>query len=210
MYLRSVFLPLVFPLLALPFSPAFSQDTIKRHYEAAEAHKRTGNPTAAEAEFAAILAEGYGKLGKIYLAQKAYEKAVTALEAAALSRPESPESLIDLAIAYFKAGRYEKASEPLNRAIARNPQNVDARHMMGKTHFMRGEFAKAAAELETALKLAPRDYDVAYTLGLACLKQGQLAQAKQIYSRMLRQLGDRSTGGICMAVAPMVDGCGSA
>src|SRR5262245_15846651 len=73
---------------------------------------------------------------------------------------------------------------PITRSAA-------ARHMLGKTQFMRGEFAKAAAELETALKLAPRDYDVAYTLGLAYLKQGRLVPAKQIYSRMLRQLGDR-------------------
>src|SRR5215475_1865735 len=191
MCLRSVFLSLMFPLAALSFAPPFFQDTIKQHYEAAEAHKRAGNPAAAEAEFAAILAEGYGRLGKIYLAQKAYEKAAPALEAAALSRPEAPEALIDLAVAYFGAGKYEKASEPLRKALARNPNSAAARHMLGKTHFMRGEFDKAAAELETALKLAPRDYDVAYTLGLAYLKQGQLAPARQIYSRMLSQLGDR-------------------
>jgi tetratricopeptide (TPR) repeat protein len=179
----------MFPLAALSFAPPFSQDTIKQHYEAAEAHKRAGNLAAAEAEFTAILAEGYGKLGKIYLAQQAYEKAATALEAAALSRPEAPETLIDLAVAYFRAGQYEKASEPLRKALARNPGSAAARHMLGKTHFMRGEFDKAAAELEAALKLAPRDYDVAYTLGLAYLKQGRLVPAKQIYSRMLRQLG---------------------
>lgn len=187
MCLRPVFLLLVFPLAALPFS----QDAIRQRYEAAEAHKRAGNLAAAEAEFAAILAEGYGKLGKIYLAQKAYDKAATALEAAAISRPETPEALIDLAVAYFRAGEYEKASESLRKALARNPRSAAARHMLGKTHFMRGEFAEAAAELETALKLAPRDNDVAYTLGLAYLKQRRLIPAKQIYSRMLRQLGDR-------------------
>src|SRR5215813_4229578 len=191
MCLRSVFLSLMFPLAALSFARPFFQDTIKQHYEAAEAHKRAGNLAAAETEFAAILAEGYGRLGKIYLAQKAYEKAATALEAAALSRPEAPEALIDLAVAYFRAGQYEKASEPLRRALASNPNSAAARHMLGKTHFMRGEFDKAVAELETALKLTPRDYDVAYTLGLAYLKQGRLVPAKQIYSRMLRQLGDR-------------------
>ena len=68
----------MFPLAALSFAPPFFQDTIKQHYEAAEAHKRAGNLAAAEAEFAAILAEGYGRLGEIYMAQKAYEKAVTA------------------------------------------------------------------------------------------------------------------------------------
>ena len=111
------------------FSPqAFSQDTIRRHYEAAEAHKRAGNGAAAESEFIAILAEGYDRLGNIYLAQKAYEKAVTALEAAALSRPEAPESLINLAVAYFKAGQFEKAFEPLRRELAAIRQRKRAPH----------------------------------------------------------------------------------
>src|SRR5262252_10991161 len=137
MCLRSVFLSLMFPLAALSFAPPFFQDTIKQHYEAAEAHKRAGNLAGAEAEFTAILAEGYGRLGKIYLAQKAYEKAAQALEAAAINQPDSQEALIDLAIAYFDAGQYDKAFEPLRRILALNPQSVSARHMLGKTWFMR-------------------------------------------------------------------------
>src|SRR5262245_33755958 len=187
MYLRMTFFPLLF-LLGTLVTP---QDSIRQHYEAAAAYKRAGNLAAAEGEFTALLAEGYGKLGKIYLAQKAYEKAVTVLEAAARYQPDSQEILIDLSIAYFDRGQSEKAFDPLYKVLARNPQSADAHHMLGKTWFIRGEFAKAAAELETALKLAPRDYDVAYTLGLAYLKQQQLAPAKQIYSRMLRELGDR-------------------
>src|SRR5262249_14942607 len=184
MCLRSV----IFPLLSLLVVIPYPQDSIRRHYETAEAHRRAGDLAAAEAEFIAILAEGYGRLGKIYLAQKAYEKAVTALEAAALNQPDSQEALIDLSIAYFDAGQYEKAFDPLRRALALNPQNAAARQLLGKTWFMRGESGKAATELEAALKLAPRDYDVAYTLGLAYLKQRQLAPARQIFNRMLRQL----------------------
>src|SRR5262245_12970248 len=105
MCLRSVFLPLLLLLVV----PPFSQDTIRQHYEAAEAHRRAGNLAAAEAEFIAILAEGYGRLGKIYLAQKAYEKAVPALQAAALAHHDVPGAIIDLAIAYFEAGQYENA-----------------------------------------------------------------------------------------------------
>src|SRR5262249_1892400 len=187
MTLSSFLIPFACLLVAIPDS----QDSIRQHYEAAEPHRRAGNPAAAEAEFVAILAEGYGRLGKIHLAQKAYEKAVTALESAVLYRPESQEALIDLAIAYFDAGQYEKAFEPLRKILALNPQSVSALHMLGKTWFMRGEFAKAVTELETALKRAPRDYDVAYTLGLAYLKERQLSPAKQIYSRMLRELGER-------------------
>ena len=188
MYFRSVFIPLLFLLVVTPST----QDSIRRHYETAEARRRAGDLAAAEAEFTAILAEGYSRLGKIHLAQKSYEQAVTALEAAALNQPDSSDILIDLAIARFDAGQYEKASAPLQKLLARNPQDAAARQLLGKTWFMRGDFVKAATELETALKLAPRDYDVAYTLGLAHLKQHQLAPARQVFNRMLRELGDRA------------------
>ncbi|HEX8474108.1 MAG TPA: tetratricopeptide repeat protein [Pyrinomonadaceae bacterium] len=187
MYLRSTLLPLLF-LLVVFQSP---QDSLRQHYEAAEAARRTGNLPAAENEFRAILAEAYTRLGEIYSAQKDYSNAVATLEAAALYRADAPDALVALAVAYFNTAQYERAFEPLRKALAQNPDHPGARHMLGKTYFMRGEFAPATAELETALRLAPRDYDVAYTLGLAHLKQHQFAPAREIYERMLAQLGDR-------------------
>jgi tetratricopeptide (TPR) repeat protein len=187
MYLRSTLLPLLSLLLAFQ-SP---QETLRRHYEAAEAHRRAGNLDAAEREFSLILAEGYGRLGRIYSAQKKYREAVAALESAALYNPDSQDVLIDLAIAYFDSEQYEKALAPLRKALARDQQSVSVHHMLGKTLFMRGEFVQATAELETALKLSPGDYDIAYTLGLAYLKQHQFAPAKRIYDLMLGGLSER-------------------
>src|SRR5437660_6968772 len=100
-HLRLAVVPLLFLLLPFQSSPDF----IRQHYEAAEAYRRTGNLTAAEAEYSAILSEGYGKLGKIYLAQKDYPKAITTLEAATRSKRESESLMIDLAIAYFNANQ---------------------------------------------------------------------------------------------------------
>jgi tetratricopeptide (TPR) repeat protein len=187
MALRSLFLPLL--LLLIPFQS--QGDLFRERYRAAEAQRRAGNLVAAEAEYKAILAEAYYKLGKIYSAQGNYQEAMTTLERAS-SLPDSPtEVLVDLAIAYFHAGQYQKAFAPLTKALALNPQSAAARHMLGKTHFMLGEFEKATPELEAALKLAPKDYDVAYTLGLAHLKRRQFPAAKEIYDRMVEQLGDR-------------------
>src|SRR4051812_45077110 len=186
MYSRFLLLPLLSLLLAFQSS----QETLRQHYEAAENYRRAGNLSAAEAEYTAVLAEGYAKLGRIYSARKKYKEAVTTLEASVNYNPSSPEPLVDLAIAYFDSDQYEKALDPLKKALALNPQSVGAHHMLGKTLFMRGEFARAASVLEAALKLSPNDYDVAYTLGLAFLKQKQFAPAQQIYDRMLAQLGD--------------------
>lgn len=176
-------------LLILPLQSP--RDTIRQHYETAEAQRRAGNPAAAEAEYTAILAEAYGKLGRVYSAQKDYKNAITTLEAAAAYSPDDDGILVDLAIAYFNSERFDKALVPLTRALARNPQNAGAHHMAGKSYFMLGELRKSAEELQAALKLTPNDYDVSYTLGLVFLKQRQFDQAKKIYDRIIARLGDR-------------------
>jgi tetratricopeptide (TPR) repeat protein len=181
----------LFPLLLLVSVFQSPQDSLRQHSEAAEAQRRAGNLAAAESEYTAVLAEGYGKLGKVYSAEKKYQQAITVLESATLYRPDSQEALIDLAIAHFDAGQYEKALEPLRKALNLNPQSAGAHHMLGKSYFMLGDFGNSTTELQTALKITPNDYDIAYTLGLAYLKEHQFALAQQIYERMLRQLGDR-------------------
>jgi tetratricopeptide (TPR) repeat protein len=189
MRLRSTLVPFLL-LSALQSTPP-PQQTIRQHYETAEARHRAGDLAAAEAEYAAILAEGYAKLGKIYARGGRYAEAVAALEAASRLRPDSAEVLVDLAIACFDSEQYTHALDAAGRALALDPQSVGAHHMMGKAQFMLGHFDKAARHLEAALSLSPGDYDIAYTLGLAHLKQRELAPAKEIYDRMLARLGDR-------------------
>ncbi len=187
-YLSSISVSLLLLVLGVFQSP---QDTVRQHSEAAKAQRRAGNPAAAEKEYKAVLAEGYGKLGKIYAAEKEYQQAIGALESARLYGPASEEVLVALAIAYFDVEQYEKALEPLGKAVSANSQSASAHQMLGKSYFMVGDFDKAAVELQTALKITPNDNDIAYTLGLAYLKQHQFAPAQQIYKRMLEQLGDR-------------------
>jgi len=168
------------------------RDSIRKHYEAADAQQRAGNLAAAEREYVAILSEAYHRLGAIYTAQERYPEAVGTLETAAAYRSDSPEVLIDLAIAYFYIGQYQMAIKPLSRTLELTPQSSAAHHMLGKTYFMIGEFDKAERELASAQKLSPADYDVLYTLGLAYLRQHKFAQAKQLYDRMIVQLGNRA------------------
>ncbi len=182
------------PLFLLLFSllpVQTSGDSIQLHYQKAEALRRSGNLSGAEAEFTAILGQAYHKLGRVRLAQANNAAAVNALETAVGYRPDSDGVLIDLGVAYFQAQQYDKALNPLSKAASRNPNNPAAHHMLGKSHFMLGDFEKATAELENALKLSPNDYDVAYTLGLAYLKEHKIQPAKQIYDRMIQRLGNR-------------------
>src|SRR5262249_48919677 len=81
-----------------------SADSTRRHYEAAEAHRRANKLNEAKSEFSAILGEAYDKLGKIYLARKSYKDGTRALETAARYAPDSTDVQLDLAIACFDAG----------------------------------------------------------------------------------------------------------
>ncbi|HEY7784047.1 MAG TPA: hypothetical protein VIB00_04955, partial [Pyrinomonadaceae bacterium] len=92
MCFRSLLVPLV--VLLLPFQQ--QGDLFRRHYEAAEAHRRAGNIGAAEAEFKLILAEAYHRIGRVYSAQTDYPASVAALESANRFKPESPEIVVDL------------------------------------------------------------------------------------------------------------------
>jgi tetratricopeptide (TPR) repeat protein len=189
---RPATLALLLLLVPLPSFAQSEADSVRRHYEAAEAERRAGNLAGAETEFEAMLGEAYDRLGRLSIAKGDYKTAVAALEGAAARRPDSPDVLVDLSIAYFHVDQYRKALEPIGKALARDPRSAAAHHMAGKTHFMLGEFPKAVEELTTALRFAPHDNDVEYTLGLAYLKQRDFARAKAVYDRMVVRLGDRA------------------
>lgn len=165
------------------------QDTIRQHYQAAEAARQTGNLEAAESEYAAILGEAYQRLGKIYSARAEYLLAIKVLDSAQKHRPNSAEVLVDLAIAHFGAQQYEKALVPASKALAVDPKSAGARQMLGKTYFILGDLGRSITELETAAQLAPNDIDVAYTLGIAYLRNRQPDAAKQLYSSLIKTLG---------------------
>ena len=187
MLLRS---SIIFCLL-LPLVYQSPQDTIRRHYESAEAARQAGNLEAAEAEYAAILGEGYQRLGTIYLASSQYQLALKVLEPAQKYRPDSPELLVESAIAYFGAQQYEKALTPALSALALAPDNAGAHQMLGKTYFMLGDLQKSIAELEAAARLTPNDIDVVYTLGIAYLRNRQPAEAKQLYNSLIKGFGEK-------------------
>jgi tetratricopeptide (TPR) repeat protein len=181
----------LFPLLFLAAASQAPADSIQRHYKAAQDYYTAGRFNEAEAEYKAALGEGYGNLGKVFLAVGEYDKAVKALGRAVANGSASETILIEQATAYFYLQQYERAVEPLKRVLAANPKSSAAHHMLGKVHFMLGQFDNSASHLEIALKLAPGDFDIGYTLALARLKQKQLLPARQIFNRMLQALGSK-------------------
>jgi tetratricopeptide (TPR) repeat protein len=177
-------------LLLLSLVIQSPQDRLQQHYEAAQAQARAGNLVAAEAEYTAILAEGYRTVGNVYLAQKKHKQAIAAVEAAALYQPASEEGLLELAIAYYEAGLFDKALQPLQKAITLSPQSPGTHGMLGKTYFALREYEKAAAELTVALDLGSNDFDTSFTLAIVHLQQHQFTDARQVFNWMLQHFGD--------------------
>jgi len=166
-------------------------DTIRQHYEKAEAARAAGNLSTAETEYTAILGEGYERLGAVYLALEDYQHAIPALQAAVGYRANAPATLIELAIAYYGSEQYARALEPADQASKLDPDNVGAHQMLGKTYFMLGDLGRSITELEIAAKLSPNDVDVSYTLGVAYLRNRQPEVAKKLYQSMIQVFGDR-------------------
>ena len=127
------------------------QETIRQHYESAEAQRRAGNLAAAELEYTTILGEVYERLGEIYSAQKDYKRASPVLESAVGYRPTSSDTLISLAIAYFGEEQYDRALEAARKALVIDPRSAGAHQMLGKAYFMLGDLGKSIGELETAV-----------------------------------------------------------
>ncbi|MDX6558203.1 MAG: hypothetical protein QOF72_1252, partial [Blastocatellia bacterium] len=196
----------LFALLLLPLVFQSPQDKLKQHSEAAEAQARAGNFAGAEAEYTAILAEGYRAVGRIYSAQQKHKQAIAALEAAALYQPAADETLSELAGTYFEAGLFDKALQPLHRAIALNPKNSTAHSLLGKTYFALREYDKAAAELRAALEFGANDFDTGFTLAIAYLQQRQFKDARQVFDWMIQHLGDRPELHVVMGRAFRVAG----
>jgi tetratricopeptide (TPR) repeat protein len=181
----------VFPLLLLTAAFQGSTDPVQKHYQAAREFQNAGKIDEAVAEYKIALSEAYRNLGTILLAEGEYGKAVKAIGQAVAHGKATEEVLIDLATSYFYTGQYDKAIDPLKKALETNPRSVAAHHLLGKVYFMLREFDKAAGELEIASKLGPADFDVSYTLALAYLKQQQPAPARQIFNRIIQNLGKR-------------------
>jgi tetratricopeptide (TPR) repeat protein len=187
MYSRLALMPLVF--LTVAFQAP--EDFIQRHYKAAQNFQSAGKPVEALVEYKAALGEAYRNLGKVLLAEEEYQKAITAFDRAVANGSTSESIMIDQATAYFYTQQYEKAIAPLRQALLIESRSNAAHHMLGKVNFMLGRFDEAVNELELVLKSKPTDFDTGYTLALAYLKQKKLAPAQQIFSRMLRNLGNK-------------------
>jgi tetratricopeptide (TPR) repeat protein len=79
---------------------------------------------------------------------------IPSLEAEKSRRPQDPNTLARLGVAYFKAERYADARPVLDSAVARDPSNGVAAIYLGMTAEQLGDFATAKQAYQSYINLA--------------------------------------------------------
>jgi tetratricopeptide (TPR) repeat protein len=120
-----------------------------------------------------------------------YEPGIALLLKVAEQTPASASVLIDLGIAYARAGDMERAEDSLNKALELNPNHPVAHNELGMMQRGRKEFAKARASYESALAQFPDFQYARRNLGILCdLYLGDYACALEQYEAYNRLVPD--------------------
>ena len=131
-------------------------------------------------------AEAYMDLGQVYLHQKKFGAAITAMEEAERRKPNSYAVEADLADAYTWGGEksrgethYREALRLSQASLQVDPQDLDALMVAAYTEAALGDRADALKYLNGALKHAPEDAEVNYYAARVYARLGDAATARQ-------------------------------
>lgn len=87
--------------------------------------------------------------------------AVKELELLSVSNPEYSGPMLNLGIAYTKAGKWPEAEQAFKMAISRKPDNAAAYNQLGILYRKLGKFTDAVTAYQRALEIQP-DYALAH------------------------------------------------
>lgn len=99
----------------------------------------------------------FNKLGLIYLEQKNYKDAKSALSAALKIEPENDTFYNNLGLLYYEMEDYDQAIEAYEKSVSINDKIVSRLVNLGLAYFMNKKYRKAADQYEKAIILDPRN-----------------------------------------------------
>ncbi len=134
---------------------------------------------------------------------QAYERALTALEAARAAAPRNTDHVANLARAYKFWGdrtrdpqrrqeRFELSREWYQKAIAQSPSNAGLMEELATTEYLAGNTAAALQGISDTLKLDPLFTRPLRLLGTIQREQGDWAAAEDSYQRYVESRDGRS------------------
>jgi tetratricopeptide (TPR) repeat protein len=186
-------IPLVF-LLALLYankslsaqtqSSSAQEEKIQQLYGEAQAAQAAGDLPSASAKYEALLqiaprlAAAYNNLGSLYLRQREFKKAATALEKGLKLDPKMSSATALLGIAEYEMSDYSNARNHLEAALRANPKDDNIELFLVNNLIKMGELDEAVRHLKLVNERQPKNQEVLYLLGKVHMKLSEEALAK--------------------------------
>ena len=118
------------------------------------------------------------------------EQAVPIYQELIRTFPNSPDLLMDLCIAQFKAGRYRDSVEQAKAALKLRPELPSASLFLGASYLELGEFAAAIPPLQKVLEEQPEERNARLALADALSGARQYEEAVEQFQRLSELVPD--------------------
>jgi Tfp pilus assembly protein PilF len=151
-----------------------------RAYEASERELRLAIQTDPSYE------KAYYNLGKVYQAQRKWDKAADAFESAVQKSPDNANFHYDLGEAYLEAKQLDKAETALKKATSLDPKLFKAFWRLGLVYMYEEKPKEADQALRTAIELNPRMDKPFLALGQLYLNWDADKEAAQVFGECVR------------------------
>ncbi len=127
-----------------------------------------------------VLATAHAGVGRVYIDQKKYEKAMAPLREALRLNPADSDAHYQMGRAYNRLEQYAKAVGALRESIRLKADDPDAHGALGLAYYRLNQFPNAAAEFQEAIRLSPGFIMAHYNLGYTFISMGRKNEALRV------------------------------
>jgi len=131
-------------------------------------------------------------LGVLLASEKQYRAAQLELEKANALKPETPEILYNLGLAYLRSGDTAKAELVLNRALKLKPDSTEILSLLAQVYQEQNRSLDALDLLVAAHKLAPQNTDIMFLLARVSMTQNYFEDAIPLLESGLKIAPERA------------------
>lgn len=144
---------------------------------------------------------GFNVIGKVYLAQGEYQRAIASLTKAVAAGSSDLETDVKLGMAYLSTGDYNRATEIFNRLISYRPDYPRFYSCLSAAHRKAGRLIESSKVLESALKIDGENATILNDLAITYFELKWYQKAIQLLLRALENSPDLSDVYVNLAVA---------
>lgn len=119
-------------------------------------------------------------LGRAYMTQRAYEKAIPVLRHLLQEEPGVSDASLLLAEAYSRTGGFAEARQTLEQAVAEQPDFLRARLQLAELDEHDEKWTAAADQYARALQISPGSAEITRRRAIALLRAGDPATARDL------------------------------